>query len=221
MESGVLEQRIARIYRIGQKRNIQVINLVASQTIEERMLSTLNFKTSLFEGILDNGEDTIFLEDSKFDKIMDSIKVVADASSEIADDNRADGSNIDWDDKEENINQVADDEKVVKELVESPEEEAIEQARPSVISEQMEEASDSSVSDAEEHPERLVQQGLSFLSGLARTLSSPEATQKLVDSIVEEDKETGQTTLRIPVPDKESVAGILNLFGKLLTGAGK
>lgn len=45
----VLEQRIARIYRIGQKKNIQVINLVASQTIEERMLSTLNFKTSLFE----------------------------------------------------------------------------------------------------------------------------------------------------------------------------
>jgi len=42
--------------------------------------------------------------------------------------------------------------------------------------------------DVEEHPERLVQQGLSFLSGLARTLSSPEATQKLVDSIVEEDK---------------------------------
>jgi SNF2 family DNA or RNA helicase len=53
----VLEQRIARIYRIGQKKNIQVINLVASQTIEERMLSTLNFKTSLFEGILDNGEE--------------------------------------------------------------------------------------------------------------------------------------------------------------------
>ena len=44
----VLEQRIARIYRIGQKKNIQVINLVASQTIEERMLSTLNFKTSHF-----------------------------------------------------------------------------------------------------------------------------------------------------------------------------
>lgn len=216
----VLEQRIARIYRIGQKRNIQVINLVASQTIEERMLSTLNFKTSLFEGILDNGEDTIFLEDSKFDKIMDSIKVVADASSEVADDNRTDGSNIDLDDKEENIHKAADDEKVTKELVESPEEEAIEQAQPSMISERAKENPDSSVSDAEEHPERLVQQGLSFLSGLARTLSSPEATQKLVDSIVEEDKETGQTTLRIPVPDKESVAGILNLFGKLLAGAG-
>ena len=66
--------------------------------------------------------------------------------------------------------------------------------------------------------EQLVQQGMLFLSGLAHTLSSPEATRQLVDSIVEEDKETGQTVLRIPVANKESVAGILNMFGKLLAG---
>lgn len=208
----VLEQRIARIYRIGQKRNIQVINLVASQTIEERMLSTLNFKTSLFEGILDNGEDTIFLEDSKFDKIMDSIKVVAD-SSEMANDTGTDGSNIDLADKEEKVEKTADKE-AITELLESQEEEQVLQQEPK-------ERVKSTVSEIEEHPEQLVQQGLSFLSGLARTLSSPEATQKLVDSIIEEDKETGQTTLRIPVPDKESVTGILNLFGKLLAGGSK
>lgn len=208
----VLEQRIARIYRIGQKRNIQVINLVASQTIEERMLSTLNFKTSLFEGILDNGEDTIFLEDSKFDKIMDSIKVVAD-SSEMANDTGTDGSNIDLADKEEKVEKTADKE-VITELLESQEEEQVLQQEPK-------ERVKSTVSEIEEHPEQLVQQGLTFLSGLARTLSSPEATQKLVDSIIEEDKETGQTTLRIPVPDKESVTGILNLFGKLLAGGSK
>lgn len=208
----VLEQRIARIYRIGQKRNIQVINLVTSQTIEERMLSTLNFKTSLFEGILDNGEDTIFLEDSKFDKIMDSIKVVAD-SSEMANDTGTDGSNIDLADKEEKVEKTADKE-VITELLESQEEEQVLQQEPK-------ERVKSTVSEIEEHPEQLVQQGLTFLSGLARTLSSPEATQKLVDSIIEEDKETGQTTLRIPVPDKESVTGILNLFGKLLAGGSK
>lgn len=209
----VLEQRIARIYRIGQKRNIQVINLVASQTIEERMLSTLNFKTSLFEGILDNGEDTIFLEDSKFDKIMDSIKVVAD-SSEMANDTGTDGSNIDLADKEEKVEKTADKEVITEELLEEQEEEQVLQQEPK-------EKVKSTVSEIEEHPEQLVQQGLSFLSGLARTLSSPEATQKLVDSIIEEDKETGQTTLRIPVPDKESVTGILNLFGKLLAGGSK
>lgn len=183
----ILEQRIARIYRIGQKKNIQVINLVASQTIEERMLSTLNFKSSLFEGILDNGEDTIFLEDSKFEKIMDSIKVMTD-SSEITD-----GCNIDLNDKEEKVEKTVNNE--------------VDTELPDLFE--------------EESPEQLVQQGFSFLSGLARTLSSPEATQKLVDSIVEKDEKTGQTTLKIPVPDKESVAGILNLFGKLLTGGNK
>lgn len=234
----VLEQRIARIYRIGQKRNIQVINLVASNTIEERMLSTLNFKTSLFEGILDNGEDTIFLGDSKFDKIMDTIKVVAD-SIEVTDESHTDGSKIDLKDKEEKVDE-ATDKKGITELPEVQEEEPVEQEEESVEQreetvEQKEEAElpeeESPVqeeqkesitgSGVEEHPEQLVQQGLSFLSGLARTLSSPEATQKLVDSIVEEDKETGQTTLRIPVPDKESVAGILNLFGKLMAGGSK
>ena len=79
----------------------------------------------------------------------------------------------------------------------------------------------SSVSAADNNPEQLLQQGFSFLSGLARTLSSPEATQRLVDSIVEEDKETGRTSIRIPVSDKESVAGILNLFGKLLAAGNK
>lgn len=231
----VLEQRIARIYRIGQKKNIQVINLVASQTIEERMLSTLNFKTSLFEGILDNGEDTIFLEDSKFNKIMDSLKVVAEAA-EVADENHSDGSSIDLGDKEENVDKAVDEKKEVGELLDLPEEEVAGQAEPPVVSGQIASGSSASgqsvsgqsngsmnpsVGDVEEHPEQLVQQGISFLSGLARTLSSPEATRKLVDSIVEEDKETGQATLRIPVPDKESVTGILNLFGKLFADAGK
>ena len=78
-----------------------------------------------------------------------------------------------------------------------------------------------SVYTADNNPEQLLQQGFSFLSGLARTLSSPEATKNLVDSIVEEDKETGQISIRIPVSDKESVTGILNLFGKLLVAGNK
>ncbi|MDR2968951.1 MAG: DEAD/DEAH box helicase [Tannerellaceae bacterium] len=193
----VLEQRIARIYRIGQKRNIQVINLVASQTIEERMLSTLNFKASLFEGILDNGEDTIFLEESKFDKLMDSLKVVVEPSEDAdSNHNRAAGSSIDLNDNEEKaVQETANEEEI-------PEQETEQHPSVAVI---------------EDNPEQLLRQGFSFLGGLVRTLSSPEATRKLLDSIVEEDRETGQAALRIPIPDKECVAGILNLFGKLLT----
>ncbi len=70
----VLEQRIARVYRIGQERNVQVINLVATDTIEERMLDTLRFKSKMFEGVLDNGADTIFTDDkSKLDQMMETL----------------------------------------------------------------------------------------------------------------------------------------------------
>lgn len=214
----VLEQRIARIYRIGQKRNIQVINLVASQTFEEKMLSTLNFKTSLFEGILDNGEDTIFLENSKFDKLMDSLKVVVEPS-EPTDGKQADGSSINMGDNEEKVETAAGDKSDVQPA--DIEQQILSEADAAEVDALEVNAKKPSLAPTDGSPEQLVQQGFSFLSGLARTLSSPEATRKLVDSIVEEDKETGQTTLRIPVSDKESVAGILNLFGKLMATANK
>ena len=57
--------------------------------------------------------------------------------------------------------------------------------------------------------------GISFLSGLAETLKSPEATAQLVDSIVEKDEQTGETSIKIPVESKETVSNLLNLIGKL------
>src|SRR3979409_1368673 len=43
----VLEQRIARIHRMGQRTPVQIVNFVAKGTIEEGMLSALAFKRSL------------------------------------------------------------------------------------------------------------------------------------------------------------------------------
>ena len=67
-------------------------------------------------------------------------------------------------------------------------------------------------------PKELVNQGISFLSGLAETLKSPEATQQLIDNIVEVDSETGQTNIKIPVASKENVSNVLQLIGKLFGG---
>jgi superfamily II DNA or RNA helicase len=47
----VLEQRIARVHRMGQHRPVQVINLVMRDSIEERVLRTLAVKRSLFAEI--------------------------------------------------------------------------------------------------------------------------------------------------------------------------
>ncbi|MBL3600961.1 MAG: DEAD/DEAH box helicase [gamma proteobacterium endosymbiont of Lamellibrachia anaximandri] len=48
-----LEQRIARAWRKHQKRPVQVINLVSKGSIEHRMLSLLEQKRSLAEGVVD------------------------------------------------------------------------------------------------------------------------------------------------------------------------
>lgn len=69
----VQEQRIGRIHRIGQQRGVEVINLIAAGTIEEDMLSRLRFKTSLFEGVLDGGEDAVFLSGDKFEGLLGSL----------------------------------------------------------------------------------------------------------------------------------------------------
>jgi superfamily II DNA or RNA helicase len=57
----VLEQRIARVHRIGQHRPVRVINLVTRNSIEERVLKTLQLKRSLFEGIFEEGADEVSL----------------------------------------------------------------------------------------------------------------------------------------------------------------
>ena len=69
----ILEQRIGRIYRIGQETPIQVLSLVSKDSIEESMIDRLRFKHSMFEGALDGGDDTIFLSDDKFRSFMESL----------------------------------------------------------------------------------------------------------------------------------------------------
>lgn len=53
----VLEQRIARAHRMGQKNPVHVYKLVTEDTIEERLLETLESKQDLADAALDSGSD--------------------------------------------------------------------------------------------------------------------------------------------------------------------
>ena len=72
----ILEQRIARIHRLGQQRPVQIVNLVAKGTIEEGMLSVLAFKRSLSAGILDGGAGEISLGGSRLSRFMKEVENV-------------------------------------------------------------------------------------------------------------------------------------------------
>ncbi len=78
----VLEQRIGRVHRLGQKQPVRVINFVAQGTIEEGMLEVLKFKKSLFEGVLDGGEKEVFLGGSRLNKFMEQVESATSAIPE-------------------------------------------------------------------------------------------------------------------------------------------
>jgi len=78
----ILEQRVARIHRMGQKRPVRVINFVAKGTIEEGMLSVLAFKRSLSAGILDGGSGEISLGGSRLNRFMKDVENVTGSMGE-------------------------------------------------------------------------------------------------------------------------------------------
>lgn len=243
----VLEQRIGRIYRLGQQNNIQVINLVAPHSIEEGMLGKLRFKTSMFEGVLDDGEDTVFISDDKFTKMMETVSGIVEevdentssADADTAEDSVASTVSIEKEEKpkaasneqkkeamndnvasSKDISSDATESEVTKSTVDTGELDSSTETKTSEgkdghTKSNAHQTQGTGTSHHPTQPKDLVVQGVSFLSGLAETLKSPEATAQLVDSIVEKDEQTGETSIKIPVESKETVANLFSLIGKI------
>ena len=67
----LLEQRIGRAHRMGQRRPVQVFILVTEETIEEGMLNTLSMKHELFQAALDPDSD---VDEVKFGSGIEELK---------------------------------------------------------------------------------------------------------------------------------------------------
>ncbi|HLA06601.1 MAG TPA: DEAD/DEAH box helicase [Anaerolineales bacterium] len=85
----VLEQRIARAHRHGQRSSVQVINLVAKDTIEERMLDTLAAKKNVFATVFGTDEAPTAIKfadlgQSLLQKLGDLLKTPAEVELALA-----------------------------------------------------------------------------------------------------------------------------------------
>ena len=213
----VLEQRIGRVHRYGQKSKVSVINFVSSGTIEHRMIGVLNFKGSLFDGILNDGEDSIFMGEDKFRAFMKTVEGITGTDERDVTPEIQIPTDIDAETKElqpettviEKQDQLIDDLETI-----SGDDDV-----PVTVPDEVKPTSPTS-SDLPD-PSDLIAGGLGFLSGLARTFSSPEATQKLVTSLVDKDPVSGKTYLKIPVENEKVVSDALNLFSQLFKAFGK
>ena len=208
----VLEQRIGRIYRLGQKKNVSVINLVSQGSIEHRMLDVLKFKKGVAAGILDGGDNNIFLGDDKFKQFMKSVESVTTGLPSIQTDYEAKEER----ETEKQLAVTADGSITEVELTE--EEIPLQTAGNGISQNQISPETNISESGKEEE---IIKKGAGFLEGLLNILGNPESTQRLVDKITETDKETGQAYLKLPINNTGMVENALKLISGLFGGMSK
>src|SRR3954451_7352212 len=60
----VLEQRIGRVYRLGQRQPIDVYNLVCEEGIESRIADLVGSKQAFFKGLFDGSSDSVQFDQS-------------------------------------------------------------------------------------------------------------------------------------------------------------
>jgi superfamily II DNA/RNA helicase len=78
----VLEQRIARVHRMGQSRPVRVVNFVTRGTIEEKVLRTLEAKQGLFAGLFTGDADELPFEALANSGFLDTIRDFADVAGQ-------------------------------------------------------------------------------------------------------------------------------------------
>ncbi len=187
----VLEQRIGRVHRLGQRQPVRVVNFVAQGTIEEGMLSVLKFKKSLFAGVLDGGESEVFLGGSRLTRFMETVEKTTGAIAEPPVEDR------------DEARVVEPDVEITPRPFDSP------SRRPGAAQ------GGPAPQAAPDGWATLVQTGLTLLDQLA-AVSRPSSDARAGLSFVQRDPQTGQTYLKIPVPSPEVLDRALQTIGNLL-----
>ncbi len=191
----VLEQRIGRVHRLGQRKPVRVIHLVAQGSIEQGMLSVLSFKKSLFAGVLDGGQETISLGGTKLKRFMESVEQVTGRIPEPMPVDHEMGAN---EADEASLREMSDVEDV------SP---AGEAGLPPGWSEVISTGA-----------EMLNQFGRAFMGDGGR--SGSQNVVDLAQKFLAKDPVTGEQHIRLPMPDSNTlqmIGGFLNVLGQALS----
>lgn len=180
-----VNQRIGRVNRIGQKSKcINVINLIAKYSIEERIMAGIKLKGELFDGVFDGGKDEVMLSREKRQEMVNQLREMMQAEPMPAEELAEDTPHF--------LNP-----EVLKDEVDFVAEEQSE-----ALEEELSlEAPDGPAGEPVEKMEEVLNQGMGFISGLlemasGKKLGLAEGSEKMVTL----DKKTGEVTLKFTLP---------------------
>ncbi|MBI5149998.1 MAG: DEAD/DEAH box helicase [Candidatus Omnitrophica bacterium] len=199
----ILEQRISRVHRLGQTRPVRVINFVARGAIEHGMLGLLKFKRSMFSGVLDKGDNNVFMGDSRFNRFM---KTVEEATESL--ESTREGQEV--------SEEAAREMETARQEVESVDEG---EGAPAPASPR----GQISQTSRGEALKTALQMGAAFLNRLSECLGEEDRekrTSALEASLgirIDKDKNTGRRTIQIPVPEEEILKQVTGIVGSFLS----
>lgn len=195
----VLEQRIGRVHRLGQRKAVRVINFVTAGSIEERILGLLKFKKSLFAGALDaDGENVVMIGESQLKRFMKSVEAAT--------------GNLEKADPEQERQKEAEEKEDTKvaDFIDAVGGHAGEVEATGVHERKNVESLNS-----------LLMSGARFLTDLSKALSQPPSTagqplKNHLAAMIGKDDGTGKPYLKIPLPETEVMKNLFSTFGELI-----
>ncbi|MBI3320044.1 MAG: SWF/SNF helicase family protein [Candidatus Omnitrophica bacterium] len=187
----ILEQRISRVHRMGQPRAVRVIHFIAEGGIEQGILDLLKFKRSMFSGVLDRGDDEVYLGTTRFHQFMQTVERAAAVVEQSGRETRPLPAGM------------AGERKIPEGTATAPPVDRTAHAAPSF--------------------QTLLRLGASFLEQLSRSLEQPTeggGTSQEPSSgrvAVRTDPQTGRRTLQLPLPDEDTLNGLMKTVGQMLS----
>ena len=203
----VLEQRIGRVHRLGQHRPVRVVHLIAQGTIEEGMLGILGFKSAMLAGVLDGGQDEVFLGGTRLKRFMESVETVTTSIPAA----------MPYEPPQPAEREVSED---GEETAANGRKKTKREAAPSpvILPEDVTRHSwDDVLAAGAALLDKLSQAfGAGCGSGAPASARTPAGPAALSTSLVAQDQQTGEPYLKLPLPSPDTVERIVNLLGAIL-----
>ncbi|MBI4768054.1 MAG: DEAD/DEAH box helicase, partial [Deltaproteobacteria bacterium] len=196
----VLEQRIGRVHRLGQHKPVRVINFISSASIEERILDLLKFKKSLFAGALDqDGENVVMVGESQLKRFLQSVETLTDNLEKA-------GPSIE---RQQRMEEEPDQKTILPESFDLGE-----RKTTPILGDR--------TGNGLDLLKPLLISGAEFLMNLSKSIGQPASAEnqtksKLTNPRIGKDPETGESFLKIPIPDPGTIQKILSVIGGILT----
>jgi superfamily II DNA/RNA helicase len=195
-----LNQRIGRVNRIGQQSQcVNVINLISKDSIEMRIMAGIQLKGDLFSGVFDGGADEVMFDRKKRQEMVNQLREMLGQELEPPAVESIPSEELPEDTPHFlNPEVLRDEEKKEEETgadYTGEEAEPIQAVEPAA-------ASAAPVEQSPEKMEAVLNQGMSFISGLLEMATGQkiEAAGGEGEKIVTLDKKTGEVTLKFKLP---------------------